>query len=238
MSTGGRPTLEMGPVEPATGGSATAADWITPEIRGLIINGVIRPGERISVKSLEKRFGVSHIPIREALRQLEAEGLVTLLPQRGAIATRVSSQELEDVYDLRRIIEPEVARRAAQRATPADHALLKSAMQRLRDNEPAGHDRFFDAHWDFHWAVLRPGATAEIDRTLHQLWKTSERYIKLTRGSASDEAHHQHELITAAFVNADAAGLSDLVSRHLLLTGGAIRRMFDERGLEFAGLGD
>lgn len=223
---------------PAGRGSTTSADWITPEIRDLILNAVIRPGERINVKGLEKRFGVSHIPIREALRQLEAEGLVTLLPQRGAIAARVSSQELDDVYDLRRIIEPAVARRAVERANDADRIAVQDAMQRLESLEHSGDGQFFDAHWDFHWAILRPGANAEIERVIHQLWRTAERYIKLTRGTTTDQAHHQHEAMTDAVANRDAEAICDLVSRHLTLTGGAIKQLFEERRHEYTGISD
>lgn len=209
-----------------------------PEIRNLILNAAIRPGERINVKGLEKRFGVSHIPIREALRQLEAEGLVTLLPQRGAIAARVSTEELEDVYDLRRIIEPVVAGRAAERATEADRTAVVSAMTRLDQLERADDPSFFQAHWDFHWSILKPGSTPEIERVIHQLWRTSERYIRLTRGTATDEAHHQHELMTDALAAGDSKALSRYVSQHLTLTGEAIRALFERRRDEYVGIQD
>lgn len=223
-------------VEPR--GSSTSAEWITPQIRTLILNAAIRPGERINVKGLEKRFGVSHIPIREALRQLEAEGLVTLLPQRGAIAARVSTEELEDVYDLRRIIEPVVAGRAAERATQADRDAVAAAMARLERLERAGDASFFQAHWDFHWSILEPGSTAEVERVIHQLWRTSERYIRLTRGTATDEAHHQHELMTRALAEGDGDALSGYVSQHLTLTGEALRALFEERRDEYVGIPD
>lgn len=231
-------TVEVPSDADGTRGSSTSAEWITPQIRSLILNAVIRPGERINVKGLERRFGVSHIPIREALRQLEAEGLVTLQPQRGAIAARVSSQELEDVYDLRRIIEPVVAARAAERATPEQREAVVAAMRRLEQVERDGDPEFFQAHWDFHWSILSPGSTAEIDRVIHQLWRTSERYIRLTRGTATDEAHHQHELMTQALVDGNAAALSGYVSQHLTLTGTALQALFEARRDEYVGIED
>jgi DNA-binding GntR family transcriptional regulator len=217
-------------------GSGTSAEWITPEIRTLILSAVIRPGERINVKSLEKRFGVSHIPIREALRQLEAEGLVTLLPQRGAIAARVSGEELDDVYDLRRIIEPSVAARSAERATAEQRAAITNALQRLEEVERDGEGPFYQTHWDFHWAMLAPGATDEIERVIHHLWRTSERYIRLTRGAAVDEAHQQHELMAKALVDGDGATVAALLSSHLTLTGDALSALFAERRAEYVGI--
>jgi DNA-binding GntR family transcriptional regulator len=219
-------------------GSSTSAEWITPLIRNLILNATIRPGERINVKGLERRLGVSHIPIRESLRQLEAEGFVTLLPQRGAIAARVSTQELDDVYDLRRIIEPVIAGRAAERATAAERQAVVTAMHRLDALEKAGDASFFQAHWDFHWAILQPGSTPEVERVVHQLWRTSERYIRLTRGTATDEAHHQHELMTDSLVSGDAEAVSRYVSQHLTLTGDALRALFEQRRDEFVGFQD
>ena len=70
--------------------------------------GDIKPGERIKVAELEKSFGVSHIPIREAVRRLEAEGLIVALPQRAAVAADVDLDDLAGLYDLRRIIECDV----------------------------------------------------------------------------------------------------------------------------------
>lgn len=228
------------PPDEVTGfrGSGTSAERITPELRNLILNAAIRPGERINVKGIERRFGVSHIPIREALRQLEAEGLVTLLPQRGAIAARVSTEELENVYDLRRIIEPVVAGRAAERATQAERDAVITAMARLDRLESADDPSFFEAHWDFHWSMLMPGSTSEVERVVHQLWRTSERYIRLTRGAATDEAHHQHELMTQAFASGESKALSRYVSQHLTLTGEAIRDLFEQRRDEYVGLLD
>lgn len=242
MSKSSKPTrLSVDPL-PLNGapiqGSSTSAEWITPLIRNLILNATIRPGERINVKGLEKRFGVSHIPIRESLRQLEAEGFVTLLPQRGAIAARVSTQELADVYDLRRIIEPVVAGRAAERATQAERDAVLAAMARLDQLEQAEDSSFFDAHWDFHWAILKPGSTDEIERVVHQLWRTSERYIRLTRGTATDEAHHQHELMTEALVAGDSDAVSRYISQHLTLTGEALRTLFEQRRDEYVGIQD
>ena len=233
----GRAVLVMSPAtsDPLRG-AGTSAEWITPEIRNLILSAVIRPGERINVKSLEKRFGVSHIPIREALRQLEAEGLVTLVPQRGAIAARVSAEELDDVYDLRRIIEPTVAARSAERATTEQRAAVSATLQRLEEVERAGEGQFFQTHWDFHWALLAPGATDEIERVINHLWRTSERYIRLTRGAAVDEAHQQHELMAKALMDGDGGSLAVLLSSHLTLTGDALSALFAERRAEYVGI--
>ena len=128
----------------------------------------IEPGGRINVRQLEQHFGVSHIPIREAIRRLEAEGLVVNVPRRGAIAAGVSLNELDEIYDLRRIIEPPVAaprrRRDGRRRSRRPSTAAYDTLDRRRAG--AGAVDFSTAHWDFHWQVLRPGCTDEIERLL------------------------------------------------------------------------
>lgn len=216
----------------------TSTDRILDEIRSLIVRGTIRPGERINVRGLSDRLGVSHIPIREALRHLEGEGLVKLQAQRGAIAARVSSQELDDVYDLRRLLEPAIAVRAGERADEQQRQAVLEAHNRLEVAEDAADSTFFQAHWDFHWALLSPGSTAEVQRVLQQLWRTSERYIRLTRGTATNEAHEQHDLMVRAMLLGDGQELGQLVSQHLTLTGTALQSLFEERRDELIGLGN
>src|SRR5919202_230298 len=106
-------------------------DGVTARLRSALLTGDIRPGERIRVTALEKRFGVSHIPIREALRRLETEGLVVTLPQRTAVAAGVDLDDLDGLYDLRRMIEGEVAERAVERMTPEALAKLTAARAAL-----------------------------------------------------------------------------------------------------------
>src|SRR5712691_9231494 len=110
-------------------------DNVTERLRSALLTGEIQPGERIRVTSLEKRFGVSHIPIREALRRLEVEGLVVTLPQRAAVAARVALDDLTGIYDLRRIIEGHVARRAVEQMTDEEIERIEHA---LADLEQAG----------------------------------------------------------------------------------------------------
>src|SRR5919204_3032025 len=108
-------------------------DNVTERLRSALLTGDIQPGERIRVTALEKRFGVSHIPIREAIRRLETEGLVVTLPQRTAVAAGVDLADLEGLYDLRRMIEGEVAERAVERMTPEALEKLRAALAALEE---------------------------------------------------------------------------------------------------------
>src|SRR3954469_14688048 len=96
----------------------SVVDDVTVRLRRALLAGEIKPGERIRVAELEKTFGVSHIPIREAFRRLEAEGMIIALPQRAAVAAGVDLEDLGGLYDLRRVIECEVIRRSVASMTP------------------------------------------------------------------------------------------------------------------------
>ena len=109
----------------------TMVDGITELLRRAIITGTIRPGERIRVADLERKFGVSHIPIREALRRLQSEGFVEISPRRTTIAAGADLSDLANIYDLRRIIEVEIGRRSVSRMTKNEVEAVRRALVEL-----------------------------------------------------------------------------------------------------------
>jgi DNA-binding GntR family transcriptional regulator len=114
--------------------SLTAATSITPSptsslrvseaLREAILSGEFGPGQRLRTESLAKRFGSSRTPVREALVQLEGEGLVDIEPRRGALVRSFASADLIDLYEIRALLEPAAAARAAVRASAAQLARL------------------------------------------------------------------------------------------------------------------
>lgn len=210
-----------------TSGSMPGA--VADELRGQILDGTIGPGERINIRDLERRLNVSHIPIREAMRLLEAEGLVETKPNVGAVATTVSLKELEDIYDLRRIIEPAVARRAAQLMSDDHIEQLRETLVELEALEEASDgtdEEFISTHRRFHWELLAPGATPVIERSLERLWRTSERYLRLTRGAAARTADVQHEHLVDLCAKRESDALADLLAEHLHLTANTLQVLY------------
>ena len=120
----------------------TIVDGITERLRRAIITGTIRPGERIRIADLERKFGVSHIPIREALRRLQSEGFVEISPRRTTIAAGVDLSDLANIYDLRRIIEVEIGRRSVSRMTKDDVETVRRALTSFQAvaNDPSSAD--------------------------------------------------------------------------------------------------
>ena len=206
---------------------SSLAEDVTARLRSALLSGEITPGRRLLMRDLEERFGVSHIPIREALRRLEAEGLVENVPQKGAVATPISLEQLGELYDLRRILECEVAARAAPRYDATHLARIRTAFEHL-DHEAAdpGSPEFTSAHRDFHWAILAPGASPLIERTLRQLWQGTERYVRLSAVAlhTAETARAQHRHLLELAEAKDRRRMRADVAQHLHVTEDAIRR--------------
>lgn len=103
------------------------------ELRKLLLGGEVRPGQRLSHRSLAKDLGLSRSPVREALLALEAEGLIEHRPQSGVYLREVSPRELEELYDMREIIEPYAAERAARMADTAQLEQLRGTCEEFAE---------------------------------------------------------------------------------------------------------
>lgn len=209
----------MSSVSPA-GGEAplrrTMAAVVADRLRTMILQGELPPGERVKVQRLEETFGVSQIPIREALRQLEVEGLVTNVPQRGVTVAPMSAQDLLDLYEFRRLIEPEITARAMQAAPPGYDRELRAALRRLNQTvSDPGSDRYMREHSAFHWALIAPAASPVMQRVVEQLWQMSERYIRLT--VASPETRQTYAQHHQPLVEAMESGDADRVRAEMII---------------------
>lgn len=184
----------------------------------MIVTGEIGPGQRILAKDLVARFGVSHIPVREAMRRLEGEGLLRYEAQRGAVATEISLDELAEIYVLRRFLE---CRAAAASVAGYDDAYLSqlgevlAELERARQVDPHG-EAFSDAHHRFHWLLIAPGCSPLAERLLRHLWSAADRYVHLGIDMAATPSTGQHhrELYRAA-TGRNAEELVRLIDEHL-----------------------
>jgi len=114
------------------------SEVVTERIRGRILDGTLKPGERLVEDRLSVELGVSRVPVREALRGLSAEGLVTLLPRRGATVVEVTPQSVAELVEVRALLEGLNARLAAQRHDPEIVAKLEETLARGNEAAKAG----------------------------------------------------------------------------------------------------
>src|SRR3954454_11370814 len=106
--------------------AATSTGRVREQLQHAILEGVLKPGERLRAEALAQRYGTSRTPIREALLQLEAQGLVEVEPNRGAVVRAFDRDDLRDLYEVRALLEPRAAALATHRISHADIAQLEA----------------------------------------------------------------------------------------------------------------
>ena len=153
-------------------------DLAIAQIRRSILSGQLRPGQACSLRGLAGQLGISFIPVREALRGLEREGLVVINPGRSALVAPLDPEDLRSLCQLRRRIEPELAASACSLITPTDLDAQEHRLDVAGQQGTAPHDRY-EAHRELLRALLRPSATAWDLRLLQMLWYATERYLRL-----------------------------------------------------------
>ncbi len=158
----------------------TLSAMITDQLRQAILDGTYPAGAQLRQDALGEAYGVSRIPVREALFQLEAEGLVRMVPQRGAIVSELSLDEINDVFDLRVLLEPRMLAESAPHFSADDFAALERIQKRFEAAIAEGNrSEWGQINAEFHMAMYvraRQPRTASIVTALLQ---TSDRYTRM-----------------------------------------------------------
>ncbi|GGF21425.1 GntR family transcriptional regulator [Subtercola lobariae] len=196
----------------------SAVDLVTAEIRRSILTGALPAGEQFSIRDLARQLGVSHIPIREALRRLENQGLVVLKQARSAAVASLTTADMESIYALRLRIEPHIAEESVSKHTTDQLERLHELLERSRAIDP---EIAWEAHHDFHAALVEPIASEWDLRVLETLWVATERYSHLVFDPTTitpEERQHRydrHELLLSRVVAGDGPGLQRELREHL-----------------------
>ncbi|GAA1555578.1 hypothetical protein GCM10009827_090450 [Dactylosporangium maewongense] len=201
-------------------GPNSAVDRVTAEIRRGVLNGTLKAGSSFSIADLSVQLGVSHIPVREALRRLETQGLITLRPGRSAIVNPLDRDELRSIYRLRKLIECDLAARACIGLTPADLDEAERLLKAFTHYE-LDADESWEIHKQFHLALLRPALTEWDLRLLEQLWHACDRYTRVVYETYQIDREERrrreiaHRLLIDAARTGSPAELKLAVNEHL-----------------------
>lgn len=195
-------------------------DRVTDELHRAILNGDISPGSAVSIVDLCAQFAVSHIPVREALRRLESEGLLSLRPGRSALVASLSVEDLSGIYRLRKLIEGDLAERVAGHMSAETLADTEEALAEYSviEREPAV---LAAAHHAFHGAMLADVAGTADLRVLTTLWKSSDRYLHLlindldSGPEATSDRIGEHQALLDLAQKEDGAALRKAWVAHL-----------------------
>lgn len=194
---------------------------IADGIRDAIVSGDFAPGTRIRQEAIAERYGASRVPVREALRQLEYEGLVTLRANAGAWVSRLTLAECEEIYQMRERLEPLLLRYSAPNLTPDTLARLDELAQRIsRDGDDT--ETFLALDREFHLASYDPASTSQLGELVGKLWNGTAPYRRAYVASWDVEArriaHEEHHLMVAALRDGDIEDAERVLGAHIRRT--------------------
>lgn len=203
----------------------STADYATAEIRQLILSGALPPGARLDQVELAKKLDVSRHPVRQAIERLAERGFVSISPHRSAVVAEISSNDMHDLYVVRRVLEPAAIKEAFARY---DDTLVKAIgdlegiMQRAAN---AGDlDGYMEANRMFHLAMYAPCKNRHLVRTVESLFDLSERYQRtsLAQAGRMQRSNEDHALMVEAVRARSAEKLVELIGQHNELTKQAV----------------
>jgi DNA-binding GntR family transcriptional regulator len=191
-------------------------------VRDRILHGDYAEGTPLRQDALAAELGVSRIPVREALRQLEGEGLVTFRPHVGAVVSSFSLDEIREIFELRAVIEADLLRRAFPHLTEDDVNRAERVLDKYEEALAEGEVRAWGAlNWQFHSALYLPPRHPLSINIVQQLHNHSDRYqrmqLKLTHGET--RANREHRAILNAVREKEQQHAISLLSSHILGAG-------------------
>lgn len=201
--------------------SASLPEFVYGELRKAILNGVFAPGQMLRQEDVAQKMGVSRSPLREALPRLEAEGIVVLHPRRGYAVAELQPDEINEVFELRVLLESHIAKQSIAMRTEADIARVYDIANQMRQISELTTDndrlaKWFELNASFHDALLEPAKMPHYMRSLATARGVIEAYIRTEVRLTGDlhEAQVEHTKLAQAFVNGDATSFIELTRLH------------------------
>ncbi len=192
---------------------------VAERLRQRIFAHELPPGTWIDEQALAADYGISRTPLREALKVLASEGLVTLKPRRGCYVTEISEQDLDDIFPLMAMLEGRCAYEASRRARAEDLRALEAIHGELESCAQSGQiERFFLANQEFHRLVQELSGNRWLLQVIQDLRKVLKltRMHSLTIEGRLEQSLVEHRVITGAILARDAGRAEQAMRDHLL----------------------
>jgi len=211
------------------------ASAVADKLREQIIRGEFPESSQLRQDAIAAQFQVSRIPVREALRQLEAEGLISIVPNRGAVVTALSPNDIEELFTIRALLEPEVLKLSIPRLTDddfaeADEVLRQYVMELRREENVSLWGRL---NWQFHSILYSRANRPHFLSIIRNVNNNGERYTRLqlylTHGVKRANQEH-HELLHLCRKRETAAACK-LLRQHIQFAGQSLKRVLQEKRL-------
>jgi len=206
---------------------------VAEKLREEIIRGDIPEGAQLRQDAIATQYHVSRIPVREALRQLDAEGLITIVPNRGAIVPALSPTDIEELFTIRALLEPEILKHSIPHLTQADlseaEAVLRKYEDELRQEERVA--AWGRLNWQFHATLYSRSGRPHFMAIIRNVNNSGERYTRLqlylTHGiKRANEEHHQ---ILELCRQRDVPGACRLLRQHIQYAGQSLKQVLQEK---------
>ena len=188
---------------------------VAEQLRQRIFRRELEPGSWIDELKIAEEFGISRTPLREALKVLAAEGLVTMKVRRGAYVTEMSEKDLRDVYHLLSLLESDAAGVVAERATPEQQQTLRDLHAEL-ESAAGNREAFFSVNERFHMALLDMADNRWRSQMVADLRKVMKlnRHNSLLKSGRIEESLTEHRAIMAAMAAQDAQATTQAMQAH------------------------
>lgn len=209
----------------------TLSSALIDDIRQAILSGRYPAGTQLRQDALAATYGVSRIPVREVLFQLEAEGLVRILPQRGAVVSELSPAEINDVFDLREMLEPRLFGASAPRLTAEDLQKLDEKQAEYVHAIAAGQtDDYGRLNAELHMAMYHRANMPRTEQTVASLLQTSDRYtrVQLSNDAAMKTAMEEHAELIRMCREKRFDDACALLARHIAAVRADLFRVLDQ----------
>jgi DNA-binding GntR family transcriptional regulator len=195
-----------------------APDLVRDRLRQAIHSGKLQPGDLLRQEELADRFGTSRIPVREALRQLETEGLVTLQPNRGAVVAALSLQEVLEMLDIRIALECRALYLAVPNMIDSDFEAAAKILKSY-DREPRPQ-KWGEMNWRFHEALCLPCNRPKLLAMIEANYGHVSRFVRtqVSMASGKEKPQKDHYEILDACRNGDARKAASLLDLHITHT--------------------
>lgn len=197
-------------------------------IREAIIKGQFKPGERLKQSDLAEKLGVSRMPIREALRKLETEGLITLVPHKGAIVKTIKLEDIKEVYALRAQLERMALLQSADNLSSEDLKQLSKLVELM--DEATDVNQFVECNIEFHRLLLDQCKWERLNAFIDTLWNGLPQQTPHLITGQRETSNIEHRKILEALKREDKETAADILSTHILRTGETLIKNLKTKG--------
>lgn len=203
-----------------TNGAALASGRVTDALREAILTGRLAPGSRVRQEELAEEFGISRIPVREALRRLESEGLVMLVPNSGAWVSKLDRAECIEIYKIRERVEPLALAESCPNLSEETLDRLEELSRQIE--RAADTDEFLQLDRQFHLLSYQGARMPHLQQMIYKFWNTTQQYRRAftakAESSSMQAVYYEHFLIVEALRRRDGEQAGRVLEGHIRRT--------------------